>query len=35
MSKEPPNYESNKIMKQIVELSKGETMDLVVDHILH
>ncbi|MFX1410527.1 MAG: DAPG hydrolase family protein [Promethearchaeota archaeon] len=35
MSKEPSNYESNKIMEQILKMSKGETMDLVVNHILH
>ncbi len=35
MSKEPPSNESNKIMEQILKMSKGQTMDLVVDHILH
>ena len=35
MSKEPPSYESNKIMEQILERSKGKTIDLVIDHILH
>ena len=34
MSKEPPSSESSKIMEQILKMSKGQTMDLVVDHIL-
>ena len=34
MSKEPPSNESNKIMEQILKMSKDQTMDLVVDHIL-
>lgn len=35
MSKEPPSNESNKIMEQILKMSNGKTVDLVVDHILH
>jgi hypothetical protein len=34
MSKELPSYESNKIMEQIIKMSKGKTIDLVVDHSL-
>jgi hypothetical protein len=35
MSKKPQSYESNKITEQIFKRSRGKTMDLVVDHILH
>ena len=34
MSKEPPSNESDKIMEQIQEMSEGQTIDLVVEHIL-
>ncbi|GAG87536.1 unnamed protein product, partial [marine sediment metagenome] len=34
MSKEPPNSESDKIMEQILKMSKGKTIDLVIDHTL-
>ncbi len=35
MSKEPTEFESNKIMEQILKKSKGKTIDLVVDHELY
>ena len=35
MSKEPTSNESNKIMEQVLKRSKGETIDLVVEHELH
>ncbi|MFX1292993.1 MAG: DAPG hydrolase family protein [Promethearchaeota archaeon] len=34
MSKEPSNSESDKIMEQILKMSKGKTIDLVIDHTL-
>jgi hypothetical protein len=34
MLKESPKNESSKIMEQILKMSKGKTIDLVVDHIL-
>ena len=34
MSKNEEDFDSNKIMGQIFKSSKGETIDLVVDHIL-
>jgi len=35
MSKEPTEFESNKIMEQILKKSKGKTIDLVVNHELY
>ena len=35
MSKKPKEFESNKIMEQILKRSKGKTIDLVVDHELY
>ena len=35
MSKEPTSNDSNKIMEQVLKRSKGETIDLVVEHELH
>jgi len=35
MSKVPTEFESNKIMEQILKKSKGKTIDLVVDHELY
>jgi len=35
MSKEPTSNKSNKIMEQVLKRSKGETIDLVVEHELH
>ncbi len=34
MSKESSKDDSNNVMKKIIEASKGETIDLVVEHIL-
>ena len=34
MPKEPPSSEPDKIMEQIIKMSEGKTIDLVVDHIL-
>jgi hypothetical protein len=35
MSKKPDEFESNKIMEQILKVSKSKTIDLEVDHVLH
>jgi len=35
MSKKPKEFESNKMMEQILKRSKGKTIDLVVDHELY
>ncbi len=34
MSKNPTDFESNKMMEQILKMSKGKTIDLVVEHQL-
>jgi len=35
MSKKPEEFESNKLMEQILKRSKGKTIDLVVDHEIY
>ncbi|MFX1376304.1 MAG: DAPG hydrolase family protein [Promethearchaeota archaeon] len=34
MSKEPPSSQSDKIMEQILKISEGNTIDLVIEHTL-